>query len=415
MTEYIPKLSICGFSNMGNTCYMNSILQLLIHCKILINFVIKKENENEENEESTSDYEKYLYQGAIERIAEHKRKKLNIDQNEQISIKRSEIDEFMNSSIINKLSEIINTIIDKGNSNITPTSFKQIIDKKFPYFIGYQQHDAHELLIYIIDAIIEETGIESEPSYNNISDDIISYLKIKDAIKIRLENEPDIHNKRMIIKYLNEYKKQNYDTIYKYEGIKYMLNVFKNRYNPFILQIKLFLINQIVCTNCQNISHNFENTTILKIPIASTLGDCFTELIKEEIIDYKCETCNENCKAIKSCKIWKNPLIMFVQLNRFINFPDGRIKKNNTNVEIPHILNIDNYCDKSLLDNKNTLVYKLKGISNHHGGMNGGHYTADCCCIINDSWYHFDDSSVSKYKTDNIDTSSAYILMYELQ
>ena len=194
-----------------------------------------------------------------------------------------------------------------------------------------------------------------------------------------------------------------------------MFNVFKNKYNPFIFQLKLFLINQIICTNCKNITHNFEDTTIFKIPVANTLAECFNEFIKEETIDYKCDVCKENNKAIKFCKIWRNPLVLFIQLSRFIIFPDGRSRKNNLNVEIPHTLNIENYCDKSLLNDEKNFNYKLKGISNHHGGMNGGHYTADCSCIIDNSWYHFDDSSVYKYKNDNFDTSSAYILMYELQ
>ena len=48
--------------------------------------------------------------------------------------------------------------------------------------------------------------------------------------------------------------------------------------------------------------------------------------------------------------------------------------------------------------------------------MGGGHYTADCKCIINeDVWYNFDDSNVSRYQNNNINMSSAYILMYELK
>ena len=47
--------------------------------------------------------------------------------------------------------------------------------------------------------------------------------------------------------------------------------------------------------------------------------------------------------------------------------------------------------------------------------MGGGHYTADCQCIVNkDVWYNFDDSNVSRYQNNNINMSSAYVLMYEL-
>jgi hypothetical protein len=77
---------------------------------------------------------------------------------------------------------------------------------------------------------------------------------------------------------------------------------------------------------------------------------------------------------------------------------------------------INKFCDKSIKsDEKIGNIYKLKGISNHHGGLNGGHYTADCNCLITDNWYHFNDSNVSRHSSNNIDTSSAYILLYELQ
>jgi ubiquitin C-terminal hydrolase len=60
--------------------------------------------------------------------------------------------------------------------------------------------------------------------------------------------------------------------------------------------------------------------------------------------------------------------------------------------------------------------YKLKGISNHMGSLNGGHYTADGISIIdNKNWYHFDDSRVGRHQTVPIDTSNAYILMYEME
>ena len=71
------------------------------------------------------------------------------------------------------------------------------------------------------------------------------------------------------------------------------------------------------------------------------------------------------------------------------------------------------YCEQEMTT-KNTFKYNLKGYSNHSGSLNGGHYTADCLCIVdNKTWYHFDDSSVSRNTNNKIDMSNAYILMYE--
>jgi ubiquitin C-terminal hydrolase len=95
--------------------------------------------------------------------------------------------------------------------------------------------------------------------------------------------------------------------------------------------------------------------------------------------------------------------------------PNGRIIKDNTFVDIPHEFDISDFYDTSMIDNKKFNNYKLKGFVNHHGSLNGGHYTSDCVCINDDTWFHFDDSRVSKYTGNNVNITSAYILMYEMQ
>ena len=57
--------------------------------------------------------------------------------------------------------------------------------------------------------------------------------------------------------------------------------------------------------------------------------------------------------------------------------------------------------------------YRLYGISNHFGSMGGGHYTADCRSFTSDSWNHFDDSHVSEGGPKG-DGGSAYVLFYRL-
>lgn len=191
--EYIPKIGKCGFTNIGNTCYMNSVLQLLVHCKTLVNFLVKINKTEDDKNYAT--FEEFLNKGSIQRVAEKERKRLRLDGDSQVTIQRSDIDRFMSASITTKLADIINTIILKGNSTITPTSFKQAIDNKFSYFRGMNQHDAHELLIHIIDSIFEETGIESEPSLNNVPEVITEYVNLVNQVKEELKKTNDISEK----------------------------------------------------------------------------------------------------------------------------------------------------------------------------------------------------------------------------
>ncbi|KAJ3154373.1 ubiquitin carboxyl-terminal hydrolase [Geranomyces variabilis] len=59
-----------------------------------------------------------------------------------------------------------------------------------------------------------------------------------------------------------------------------------------------------------------------------------------------------------------------------------------------------------------SLVYDLFAVSNHFGGLGGGHYTAYAKNCLDDEWYNFDDSHVSKTDEGSIMTPAAYFLFY---
>lgn len=418
--EYIPKLGKCGLRNIGNTCYMNSILQLLLHCKPLISFLIKKKRLDEDNikEIEASDYEFYLNKASIENVARDERKRLKLEADAEVSIKRADVEKYKNTSITVELGLIVDTLINKGASIITPMSFKKTLDKKISAFRGFSQQDAHEFIIHILDMIIDETGIESEPVINNVPSSIATYLNILDDCRKKMRETESIEEKKEIIQILNNYKKENQHVISKYNGLKYVIEMYKKRYNPFIYQIQSIMSHNIECTECKNVSSNYESTPVLQLYVTNSLKESFEELVKTEVIEnYKCSVCNENKKINKTCKIWRTPSVLFIQLKRFEIFPNGRIKKNNMEVDIPLSIDLTPYCDETMeTDTKINRKYKLKGFSNHMGTLNGGHYTADCVCVVdNKTWYKFDDSHVSRNTNKLIDTSNAYILMYELE
>lgn len=63
-------------------------------------------------------------------------------------------------------------------------------------------------------------------------------------------------------------------------------------------------------------------------------------------------------------------------------------------------------------------IYDCIGVSEHMGGLGGGHYTACCRLDYNDvpstsaAWFRFNDASVSRISTDDVVTEDAYILFY---
>ena len=57
-------------------------------------------------------------------------------------------------------------------------------------------------------------------------------------------------------------------------------------------------------------------------------------------------------------------------------------------------------------------VYDLYAVSNHMGGLGGGHYTAYAKNRKDANWYLFNDRSVSKVDEGSVPTSNAYCLFY---
>ena len=56
-------------------------------------------------------------------------------------------------------------------------------------------------------------------------------------------------------------------------------------------------------------------------------------------------------------------------------------------------------------------IYDLYAVSNHSGGLGGGHYTA--YAKNNEKWYDFNDSSVNSASSSSIISNRAYMLFYK--
>ncbi|KAI1293662.1 Ubiquitin carboxyl-terminal hydrolase 31 [Halotydeus destructor] len=58
-------------------------------------------------------------------------------------------------------------------------------------------------------------------------------------------------------------------------------------------------------------------------------------------------------------------------------------------------------------------VYDLYAVCNHHGNMQGGHYTAYCKSPVDGRWNSYDDNKVSSLSEASVITADAYILFYQ--
>ena len=397
------RVGKCGFINIGNTCYMNSILQLLLHCKPIINFLLEIDGEKK--------FIVYLKKNISQKISnkkEHIRDTRNID----ISIKATEeeINNEMEKTLTFQLSKIINAIVDNGSAVINPKSFKNTIDSKISDFIGATQQDSQELLLRTLDIINEECGIPANIKINNTGKNIKKYVELLEIYNSStneiIKNKLGLTISKLISENVLEFK--------KYNGLNFIGQTFKNKYNPISNDIFIFQINTIRCQDCNNESYNYDYLSMLSLDPANTLEESLNNYCSFKLTDenFKCAKCGANKPVYKMCKIYKHSPIIFIHIKRFKFNGRGYIK-DNTDIEIPNNINIEKYCDSEINEYVSKYYnYSLIGFSNHMGSMNGGHYTADCKDLVSNNWYNFNDSDVYKYRENNIDMSNAYILMF---
>ena len=145
---------------------------------------------------------------------------------------------------------------------------------------------------------------------------------------------------------------------------------------------------------------------------AVTLQQCLnTFSMRERLVDgelWYCKQCRKHQQATKKMDLWRLPEILVVHLKRF-SYDHLWGEKISTPVEFPL---------HDFRPQQDGCAYDLFGISNHYGGLGGGHYTATAQNFHSRKWYCFDDACVSEVAdpaqlASRQARKSAYMLFYQ--
>ncbi|KAM7327404.1 hypothetical protein ACRRTK_013771 [Alexandromys fortis] len=332
--------ALTGLRNLGNTCYMNSILQCLCNAPHLADY-----------------FNRNCYQDDINRsnLLGHK------------------------GEVAEEFGIIMKALWTGQYRYISPKDFKVTIGKINDQFAGSSQQDSQELLLFLMDGLHEDL------------------------------NKAD-NRKR--------HKEENNDHLDDFKAAEHAWQKHKQLNESIIVALFQGQFKSTVqCLTCHKKSRTFEAFMYLSLPLASTskctLQDCLRLFSKEEKLTdnnrFYCSHCRARRDSLKKIEIWKLPPVLLVHLKRFSY--DGRWKqKLQTSVDFP-LENLD--LSQYVIGPKNSLKkYNLFSVSNHYGGLDGGHYTAYCKNAARQRWFKFDDHEVSDISVSSVKSSAAYILFY---
>ena len=283
--------------------------------------------------------------------------------------------------------ELINSLWTESNKGyFTPTNFKNLISELNPLFQGIQANDSKDLIIFIYETIHNELN---NPSENN------NYLN-------NLNNIPE-----ELKLFRESYYAKNNSIISKifYSEQSSNLKCSSCGVNKLSFNIISFLIFPLEKVRQQLIKQKNGNL------IYVTLEDCFEQNENKEKLfganQIFCNSCHRSSDAVSYNRLYNCPEVLTIILNR------GKGLEFDVEFKFPMYINIQKYVEEK---NSNT-NYELIGLITHLGesGMSG-HFIAYCKSPVNNNWYCFNDSQVTKCVNPENEINSCgipYVLFYQ--
>ncbi|XP_051701729.1 ubiquitin carboxyl-terminal hydrolase 44 [Oryctolagus cuniculus] len=404
---------VTGLRNLGNTCYMNSVLQVLSHLLIFRQCFLKLDL-NQWLAVTTSDKTRSYKHPAVTDTVAHQ---MNECQEKDIGYVRSRHPSLSSGlsggasksrkmeliqarepssqyiSLCHELHTLFQVMWSGKWALVSPFAMLHSVWRLIPAFRGYAQQDAQEFLCELLDKIqheLETTGT-SLPALIPTS---------------------------------------------QRKLIKQVLNVVNNIFHGQLL-------SQVTCLACDNKSNTIEPFWDLSLEFPERyqcngkdnasqpclVTEMLAKFTETEVLEgkvYVCDQCNSKrrrfspkpvvlTEAQKQLMICHLPQVLRLHLKRFRWSGRNNREKIGVHVGFEEILNMEPYCCRETLKSlrPECFIYDLSAVVMHHGkGFGSGHYTAYCYNSEGGFWVHCNDSKLSMCTMDEVCKAQAYILFY---
>ncbi|KAM5126463.1 LOW QUALITY PROTEIN: ubiquitin carboxyl-terminal hydrolase 21-like [Callospermophilus lateralis] len=344
-----------GLQNLGNTCFLNAVLQCLSSTRPLRDFCLR-------------DF-------------------------------RQEVPEMgQDQELTEAFADVIGALWHPNScESVDPTEFQDVFQKYIPFFSGNNQQNAQEFLRLLMERLHHELnrqGCRAPPILAN--DPAPSPPLRRETLLKEPELSDDDRANLMWKHYLEREDSKIVDL--------------------FVGQLKSCCMCQACGYRSMTFEGFFDLS--LPIPKEGfsgekvSLWDCFNLFTKEEEIDLEntplCDRCCQKTQSTKKLTIQRFPSILILHLNQF-STSQGTITKISVDVDFPlQQMSLGDF----ISDKTVNPVYELYALCNHSGSVHSGQYTA--LCQSQTGWHVYDESCVSPISENQVASSEGYVLFYQL-
>ncbi|KAM5180328.1 ubiquitin carboxyl-terminal hydrolase 49 isoform 1-T3 [Mantella aurantiaca] len=387
---------VTGLRNLGNTCYMNSILQVLSHlqkfreCFLTLDPCEKEEllGKGTNGKHPMSDSGAQCPSGDLKLNGGSSLKKnLELIQTKEPSTKQL--------SLCHELHTLFRVMWSGKWALVSPFAMLHSVWNLIPAFRGYDQQDAQEFLCELLDKVQQE--LESEGNKHRILIPISQRKLTKQVLKV----VNTIFHGQLLSQVTCLTCSYKSDTVEPFWDLSLE---FPERYH--CLEKGIAPVTTTECTVTEMLSKFTE-----------------TEALEGRI--YACDQCNSRrrksspkplvlSEAKKQLMIFRLPQVLRLHLKRFRWSGRNHREKIGVHVFFDQVLNMEPYCRGALSpSDPGTYLYDLSAVVMHHGkGFGSGHYTAYCYNTEGGFWVHCNDSKLNMCSVEEVCRTQAYILFY---
>ncbi|GAB2289169.1 hypothetical protein Dimus_023472 [Dionaea muscipula] len=369
-----------GLYNLGSTCFMNSVLQALLHSSPLANFFLGD-----------------------------KRNWYCSQTNVRVTRSTSRLMEKPKPCLTCDLDAMISDVFSGDRSPYNPAKFLFSWWQHASDFATYQQQDAHECFISILD------GIHATLEKNH------RYPRSKDSGDCCIAHRV-------------------FSGILQSDVICMSCGFTSTKYDPCVdisLDLEPEQPPERVGSTESHQPHNAAETDSVN-PVhtccSSTLTGCLNRFTRPERLgtDQKifCQQCKVRQESLKQMSIRKLPLVSCFHIKRFEHcFRKNMSKKVNRYLQFPVSLDMAPYLSSSILKSRygnrifsfdgdelaagqedSSSELELFAVITHSGELNAGHYLT--YLRLSDQWYQCDDAWITQVSETSLRASQGYMMFY---